>query len=38
MVASHDAVGVVEENRGYADIDAADAWCSWLRLQETQAG
>jgi hypothetical protein len=38
MVASHNAARAVEENRGYADIDAADAWRCWLRLQETQAG
>jgi hypothetical protein len=37
MVASHDAAKAVEENRGYADIDAADAWQSWLRLQGAQA-
>jgi hypothetical protein len=37
MVVHHDAVRVMEEKRGYADIDAADAWQSWLRLQEDQA-
>lgn len=32
MVVHHDAARSVEEKRGYADIDAADAWASWLRL------
>ena len=34
MVVGHDHVRAVEEERGYADIDAANAWQSWLRLQE----
>jgi hypothetical protein len=37
MVVRHDAARAVEEQRGYADMDAADAWQSWLRLQEAQA-
>jgi hypothetical protein len=28
----HDVARAMEEQRGYADIDAADAWQSWLRL------
>jgi hypothetical protein len=37
MVARHDGARAVDERRGYADIDAADAWQSWLRLREAQA-
>jgi aryl carrier-like protein len=37
MVVGLDAVRAMEEQRGYADIDAADAWQSWLRLQGAQA-
>jgi hypothetical protein len=37
MVVDLDSARAMEENRGYADIDAADAWQSWLRLQEAQA-
>jgi hypothetical protein len=37
MVVPHAAARAVEEQRGYADIDAADAWHSWLQLQDDQA-
>ena len=37
MVVGHDQVRAVEEERGYVDIDAANAWRNWLRLQEDQA-
>ena|SRR5262245_6929996 len=37
MVVPRDAARAVEEQRGYADIDAADAWHSWLQLQDDQA-
>jgi hypothetical protein len=37
IVVRHDDARAMEEQRGYADIDAADAWRSWLRLQEAQA-
>jgi hypothetical protein len=37
MVVSHGDARAMEEQRGYVDIDAADAWHSWLRLQESQA-
>jgi hypothetical protein len=37
MVMSHDHARAMEERRGYVDIDPADAWQSWLRLQEAQA-
>ena len=37
MVVGHDQVRAVEEKRGYLDIDAADAWHSWPRLQEAEA-
>jgi hypothetical protein len=36
MVAGPDQVRAVEEARGYIDIDAADAWQSWLRLPDAQ--
>ena len=36
MVVGPDQVRAVEEQRGYVDIDAADAWQSWLRLREAQ--
>src|SRR5262249_3102733 len=36
MVVGPDQVRAVEEARGYVDIDAADAWQSWLRLPEAQ--
>ena len=37
MVVGLDEVRAVEEARGYIDIDAADAWQSWLRLPEAKA-
>ena len=37
MVMASDHARAPEERRGYVDIDAADAWQSWLRLQEDQA-
>jgi hypothetical protein len=36
VVVDRDAARAMEKKRGYADIDAADAWRSWLRLQEAQ--
>jgi hypothetical protein len=36
LVADLDSARAMEEKRGYADIDAADAWRSWLRLQDAQ--
>jgi hypothetical protein len=36
-VVDHAAARSVEERRGYADIDAADAWRSWQQLQEAHA-
>src|SRR5258708_39638095 len=33
VVADHDQARAVEEKRGYADIDAVDAWQGWVRLQ-----
>jgi hypothetical protein len=36
MVVGPDQVRAVEEARGYIDIDAADAWQSWLRLPDAQ--
>jgi hypothetical protein len=36
MVGHNEVVRSVEEGRGYADIDAADAWRSWLRLREAE--
>ena len=36
IVMDHDAARAVEEQRGYADIDPADAWRGWLRLQDSQ--
>ena len=38
MVMTEDHARAMEEKRGYVDIDPADAWQSWLRLQETEAG
>jgi hypothetical protein len=32
-----DDARAVEQQRGYADIGAADVWHGWLRLQEAQA-
>jgi hypothetical protein len=37
MVMRHDDARAMEEKRGYVDIDPADAWQGWLRLQEDQA-
>ena len=37
VVVHHGDARAVEERRGYVDIDAADAWHSWLRLQGAQA-
>jgi hypothetical protein len=37
IVARHADARAMEEQRGYVDIDAADAWRSWLQLQETQS-
>jgi hypothetical protein len=37
IVMRHDHARAMEEKRGYVDIDPADAWQSWLRLQEDQA-
>ena len=34
MVGHHEVVRSVEEGRGYADIDAANAWPSWLRQRQ----
>lgn len=31
-----DHARAMEEQRGYADIDAVDVWHSWLRLQDGQ--
>jgi hypothetical protein len=36
MVVGPDQVRAAEEARGYTDIDAADAWQSWLRLPEAK--
>jgi hypothetical protein len=38
MVVGPDQVSAVEEARGYTDIDAADAWHSWLQLPEAKRG
>ena len=35
VVVHEDVARAMEEQRGYADIDAADAWQSWLRLCES---
>ena len=37
LVMTDDDVRAMEERRGYVDIDGADAWQSWLRLQEAEA-
>jgi len=37
MVVDHDSARAVEEKRGYADVDAANAWQSWLQLPESQS-
>ena len=34
MVMTHEHARAMEEQRGYVDIDGANAWQSWLRLQE----
>ena len=37
VMVGHDEIArSVQEGRGYADIDAADAWRSWLRLREAE--
>jgi len=36
MVVGRAQVRALEEERGYADINAADAWASWLQLQRDQ--
>ena len=36
IVMRHEDVRAMEEKRGYVDIDPADVWQSWLRLQEDQ--
>ena len=36
IVMDHEAARAVEEQRGYADLDPADAWRDWLRLQEAK--
>ncbi len=39
MVMTDENARAMEERRGYVDIDGADAWQGWLRLQEAdQAG
>ena len=37
VVVAQDALRTMEEQRGYVDIEAKDAWRSWLRLQSTEA-
>jgi hypothetical protein len=37
MVVRHDDARAVTEKRGYADIDAKDAWRGWLQLRDAQA-
>jgi hypothetical protein len=37
VVVHHEIARGMEEERGYADIDAAEAWHSWLKLQKAQA-
>jgi hypothetical protein len=34
VVMPHEDARAMEERRGYVDIDGADAWQGWLRLQE----
>jgi hypothetical protein len=36
VVVPHDVAQAMEEERGYADLDATDAWHSWLQLQKDQ--
>jgi hypothetical protein len=36
LVMTHDDARALEERRGYSDIDPADVWQNWLRLQEEQ--
>jgi hypothetical protein len=36
MVVPHSKAHAVQERRGYADIDAADAWNSWLKLRDAR--
>ena len=32
IVVHREVAWAMEEQRGYADVDAADVWQSWLRL------
>jgi hypothetical protein len=36
MVVPHGKARAVQERRGYADVDAADAWNSWLKLRDVR--
>jgi len=36
MAVPHSKALAVQERRGYADVDAADAWNSWLKLRDNR--
>ena len=37
VVMDHDTAEAMEQQRGYADIAAADVWLDWLQLQDADA-